>query len=648
MPPRPFVNDGLWRCLCPSFPSHATPSVGLRVGAPPRRRLRNRLAANRISTTHDPFSVQSKSSTNTTPDTNNSPQLSPRNAFRSIPLHNGAPPLFSPSRDHHRPGPARFAHLSTQALYEAARTEGAKGNFNQVMDICRVLIKERGEARNTAMYTAVLHSLASASNGTAGKLRSVLEEMGFWEDSDTFVSGQSRIELDVRACECVLEALAVHPDYLLRQDILEYMRTRWFTLSDRARNFVVAGMLRDRHFEHALEVLEDMVRTKARVESWLFNKATWMLLEYGEVEEAFYVLSLMETCHGANRRSAGSVKLSEALRMALLDAAGRQQLYEPARKIWMEHVQTGFIKPGTGASLSVLTLAARHGDVGLATDVFRVLTEQGTTLTTHHYELLVSTYLKAHDLSSALSVLLIMVDANLRVNEGTCNPLFMHLSSEKPGEESRPMQAFKILQTYEAAGRKIPTDAVNACIQASTRLGRFEEALEIYKALHSVSHAGPNTQTFNNLFRLCHLAERKELAMYFVNEMIALNLKPDRVTYDRLILVCLLANDLEDALLYYEEMMTLASGSGNSKDRPRRKTWERLIKKCVENGDDRAVPLFEAYKKAVEDPRRDLEREIRAKFVSVRAGDKSASVGEAAREGGGVKGDSEVVRPVGS
>lgn len=214
-----------------------------------------------------------------------------------------------------------LAQLATHILYEHLRNEGAKGHFEDVFSICRVLVKDRGELPNKDMYTAILHSFVSSTNGTAGKVRKVLDEMGFWTDSPT------KVELDARGCECVLEVLAVHPDYLLRTEVLTYMNARWFALSDRGHNFVVAGMLRERHFEQALEMMEDMVRSKRRIENWLFDQALWALLEFGEVDEAFYVLSLKE---GIQRRSIsgglGAVKLSSALWGALLDAAARRQL----------------------------------------------------------------------------------------------------------------------------------------------------------------------------------------------------------------------------------------------------------------------------------------------------------------------------------
>jgi pentatricopeptide repeat protein len=287
--------------------------------------------------------------------------------------------------------------------------------------------------------------------------------------------------------------------------------------------------------------------------------------------------------------------------------------------VWNNQVQPGYLKPGTGACLSILALAAQHGDVHLATDVFRVFTEREIVFTTHHYELLVNTYLNANDLSAALSVILIMVDSNLKVDAGTCQPLFWYLRNEIAGEESRPMTAFTLLQDFEASGRRVPTAAINACIHASIVLERLEEAVEIYKALHTVSHAGPNTDTFNILFKGCRSNVRKELAMFFANEMIQLGVKPDRITYDRLITVCLQSDNLEDALLYYEEMRTTPVKSGSRRMmQPRRGTWEALMFRCVEKDDERAVALLREYKQHEEEPRKLVEKTVKAHFDEAR------------------------------
>lgn len=261
--------------------------------------------------------------------------------------------------------------------------------------------------------------------------------------------------------------------------------------------------------------------------------------------------------------------------------------------------------------MSVLALASDHGDVELATDVFRLLTERETTFTTHHYELIMATHLNTNDLEAALSVILIMVDANIKVDAGTCQPLLHYLAMDTANGANRPLEAFTLLQNFEATGRKVPTAAVNTCIQASLGLNRLEEAIEIYKALHTVSAAGPNTNTFNILFKGCRQFARKELAMFLANEMMQLGVKPDRITYDRLILVCIRCGDLEDALLYYEEML---SGGGNDSMKPRRGTWESLIRLCVNKGDDRAVALLKEYKQWIEEPRVHVEKAVVDRF----------------------------------
>lgn len=324
MPLRPFAKNGLWQCLCPLPLAREAPLVISCVGTDlqPHHQPRQPAAARGLnhrsraySTSGDTFTSFSNSLSLHHGSLSQNSQL-PRNGPRSASRQSrDKPPL---------------AQIPTPILYEHVRAEGAKGDFDEVMNICRVLIKDRSELPNKEMYTAVLHSFVSASNGTAGKLRRVLEEMGFWSDSQSMAAARPKIELDARACECILEVLAVHPDYLLRTEILEYMKSRWFTLSDRGLNFVIAGMLRERHFEHALETMEDMVRREARVEGWLFDKAMWMLLEFGEVEEAFHVLNLKEAMESAKRGGSGSLKISDALWGALLDAAAHKQLVRHA------------------------------------------------------------------------------------------------------------------------------------------------------------------------------------------------------------------------------------------------------------------------------------------------------------------------------
>ena len=78
---------------------------------------------------------------------------------------------------------------------------------------------------------------------------------------------------------------------------------------------VVAGLLRDRLFEQALEKITDMVSKSIKVEGWLWDKTMWLLLDYEEVDEAYQILLL--------RQNNGQDKLTAALWGHFLDCAAR-------------------------------------------------------------------------------------------------------------------------------------------------------------------------------------------------------------------------------------------------------------------------------------------------------------------------------------
>ncbi|KAF2467323.1 uncharacterized protein BDR25DRAFT_292449 [Lindgomyces ingoldianus] len=567
MHPPSIVSDALWKCLCPSF------QPGPALCRLSRGRLQRAIQSVPPKRSLGPASptAQLRAYTTAVGRQTSAPGIS-HGFDRSI----GSSSARKPS----------LVHLPTPELYERLRSDAAAGRHAEVMNIIKILLKDRRERPNVVLYASILHSFVSPEDGTAGKIRKILDDMG--EDG---------IELDATTCHFVLEALAVHPDYLLRSEILEYMKDRWLTLTDKGHNFVIAGLLRDRLFEQALEKIDDMVQQRIPVAPWLYDTAMYMLLDYGEVEEAHQLLLL--------RQSSGLGNLSYTLWMHLLDCASKLHHVEAVNLVWNAQVVPSYLKPSTGTCLNVLNVAARIGNVKLATDVFRVLAERQTVFNVHHYELLLETYLNAKDLNAGLSVILIMQEGGIKVDEIAINPLFAYLNQD----DSRPMEAFDILQSFEHSGRKVPTSAINVCIQASVHRGRLEEALEIYKALHTVSQAGPTTATFNILFQGCHRAGRKELAMFLASEMIQLGVVPDALTYDRLVHVCLSVGDVEGAFQYYEEMR------GQSYI-PRRGMLEMLIEEGCEDGDARTPAVLKDMEAMGITPKRLHKTAVSARFAA--------------------------------
>lgn len=178
-----------------------------------------------------------------------------------------------------------------------------------------------------------------------------------------------------------------------------------------------------------------------------------------------------------------------------------------------------------------------------------------------------------------------MSKAGLEPDSSSTRPIYHYLTSSK----NLPSKGWKDLQDLCEDGHSIPIAAVNVVLESTISVGHFDEAIGLYKQVHSLYECDANTETFNVLFQGCSRRRSKDLAMFLASEMTALGVKPDRLTYDRLILVCLNEEDYEDAFLYLDEMKAVGDQKGDVDG-----WWMRtgtatiMVRRCVLNNDDRA------------------------------------------------------------
>ena len=336
-------------------------------------------------------------------------------------------------------------------------------------------------------------------------------------------------------------------------------------------------MLRDRQLELALEALQKLQLEGARINHWLYDMITYILCDAEEFDE---VLKLMKY-----RIHDGELQISATLWFYLLDNASRTLHYPLTIYAWRKRVETGYLNPPSGVCLNILNTASRHGDFRFATDVFRVLGNRTHTPALHHYEALLESYLSASDLKTALTLLTLMTAGGVPPNEASTRPIYSYLKKS----QSLPITALSILHELRNADREIPVAAVNVSIEASIYHLDLASAVETYKTLYTLCPSGPNTSTFNALFRGCSRFYRKDLAMFLASEMVALNVPPNALTYDRLIHVCLETwkdreEGFEDAWKYFREMR----GTGWW---PRHGTVVGLARRSCEREDERVWEL---------------------------------------------------------
>ncbi|KAI4204330.1 MAG: hypothetical protein LQ348_001287 [Seirophora lacunosa] len=451
--------------------------------------------------------------------------------------------------------------LNSGELHEELQRTSIAGDYPRTRESLRELVQDRGERPGRTHYQALLLANTSPQHGSAAEVHRILLEME-----------EAGITLDSAAYHAVLRVLSVHPDYLLRRQILEELRQRWFTLSSDGWHELIVGLLRDKQIESAVAVLQSAQQVDILIAPWLYDVLIYNLCDVGEFDE---VLSILQF-----RVNSGDQRISGTVWYYFLDTASSALHYHATLYAWRKRVEPNYLNPPSGMCLNVLNTAARHGDFLLATDVIRILGNRNQTLQIYHYEALVESYLPT-DLHTALMILTLMTTTGVPPTESSTRVLAVHLRQRPHLAQT----ALSILGELREQDWPIPVEAVNLVIESYVDHGKSDIALETYKTLHTLCPSGPVTRTFNTLLRGCR--GRKETAMFLASEMVALKVLPDEVTYDRLILVCMEASPvggMDDAWCYFSEMREAGWW-------PPPGTAMAMARRCCQDGDERILRL---------------------------------------------------------
>lgn len=436
----------------------------------------------------------------------------------------------SKSKDQ-QPAAVGFSAESTSSLYSKMRLAARKGQHRLVREVVEFLVKERRERPSLEHYNALILANISTDPGSAWRVTDLLEEML-----------QSGFKLDSATCHAVLKVLAVHPDHLLRTDLLEYMRSKWIAVSEDGEHDITAGLLREGLFEQALERLDGMGIRQMVTQSWLLDMFVYMLCEAGELGEAYSIMNA--------RHVNGELNMSRSLWHYVLEKASAANHMDATSLAWKTQVNLGYINPSSGTCLSVLSTASRGGDTSLATAIFTQLSKRGEVFKPLHYQLLIDAYLNASppDVIRALSILTLMPAEKLQPTVWQTRSLFLCIRNSPDLTHA----AFAQLRALHEEGRGIPIAAFNALIESWIYQKNLVEALRVYKQIHTFAPQTSgepktlaNVDTFNLLLKGCRTENPPDEAQasFLAGEMRALRVEPNSLTYDRLILVYSLASE---------------------------------------------------------------------------------------------------------
>lgn len=477
---------------------------------------------------------------------------------------------------------ADYPNLSTPELYELAHAAAGKGNSREAMQMVEYLVRERRETPNLRLYSISILTNVHPTEGSARNVARLLAEM---EDEG--------LQMNVQICHDVLRVLSVHMDYLLRKDILQYMRRQWLQLNTEGYHWVGAALFREGQLELGLDHLEEMRKDNVPIQSWLYDIAVYFMLETNEFDEALTIVK--------DRIAVNDWIVNQNLWAHMLDRAAASFHHRSTVYVWNSQVIPGYLIPSSGTCLNVLTTAARKGDAALATSVFHVLGKRSTNFKQIHYDQLLITYMSASppDLRAAFTVLSIMASVKIPPTSVSTRSILTHLV-RKPSDCST---AFDIISSLHESGREIPIAALNVLIEGYVETNQLEQALVAYKHMHLFErtavdkHGKPirrsrsysTLDTFNILLRGAAkptAQQAYDLAMFLVSEMLALGVRPDALVYDRLVVICIQDAKLDNAYRYFDEMEELGF-------MPRPRTAEFLAKSLAENADSRCWDVLQ-------------------------------------------------------
>ncbi|KAI3329426.1 hypothetical protein HD806DRAFT_285910 [Xylariaceae sp. AK1471] len=568
------VVDGLWRCLCPSI-DIVSLSKPLDLWHVPLRARSGSTLANRYTPLkYSPRQCRRQYGQVAALRENKAKQDEATENSRAAYLKRLA------KRSPWIPGDvlegldtynAKFDKIPTRTIYATLKElQNAEETYFPVTRLVDYLVKDRGERPNAALYEGLIKANVNKQYGSAKAAGQLLKEVQ-----------SHNIPTTPEIYQALLEVTAVHPDYVLRAQVLHDMKNRWYNLTPSAEISIIIGLLRDGQYELALFKLEELNKMPINVPPWLLDIFLYTFGDLGFHEETLAILKHRQRIVDAVKRAPLSLNAWQFL----LEVFSRDAFQPGIKYIWDHSVTPGSIHPPDGVVLNVLNAASMHGDTSLAMRAIQVLSTRGMKLDLHHYEALIHVHIQHGDLRKALTVLCIIAKAGFSPDLASTRPIFQMLrdSSALTDKALKFLHELKVQYT-------IPPAAFNVVLESAAAHGGFRIAFDLYRTVRQVCINGPDLETFDILLRYCTQSKSMN---FLVAEMEAFSLKPSKAIFNHLIRICSMQDNYETAFRYLETMRT-STPAGLSE------TWWlsknsalALIRRCIQARDPRLERILE-------------------------------------------------------
>ncbi|OAQ71252.1 pentatricopeptide repeat protein [Pochonia chlamydosporia 170] len=448
-----LIYDGLWRCLCPA------------VDGPALRRavcLRTPLMAqpSRPTTSCTRFTQTRHISAARLRELAEAKLRAPPHIEHEIPraarLLTPKPPTKETLRD--ASVEEIFAALVTIRDPRGWTFHGQEvDRHDRIVLLVKHLLSSRGRTPNPFLYECMMDAMVYPQGSVKG-IRKLIDDMA-----------SQNLKLTATMCQSALAALANHPDYTLRQEILDTMQDFWFTVDTTAQQKVVLGLLRDEQYELAYTRLTQMIEKKAVIPTWVFDIFIMVFGKVGFVDEMMLLLYRRKTIRSDDDA------LSSIL-YYVLDVCSSSFHLPGTLFAWNSVVRNSLLQPADGIVENVLATAARHGDASLATEALDMLSQR-TRVQAYHYEAVSEAFTATGDMTGAFRTLCIMEKNGMRIGRRNTRAVYEALRrhSQLIGDAERAVRSM----AQEEEG--LPVAVVGVVIEAIAETQGSEAAMDLYR-----------------------------------------------------------------------------------------------------------------------------------------------------------------------
>ncbi|TXT15987.1 hypothetical protein VHUM_00490 [Vanrija humicola] len=372
------------------------------------------------------------------------------------------------------------------------------------------------------------------------------------------------IDLGSEALEILLRFTTVHPEIL--PSLLVELTGKGIASAE-AANIVANGAISTRSLEELLVVVIEMLEHNLTPKPNVVRQLIRMLCEWAQPRLALQLVQRLEA-------TPGSPKIETASWVNILTASAQNQYLEGVETALAHTVENKAFTPDEGLILAVLAVAGRWGRTGLASQALDLLPSLKIQPQEHHMAPLLEAFCNEGRVPDALKVVSSLRASGINPILTTVRPIVKVLSNTELVD-----QAFYALEDMHKEGEVVDVAALNAVIEASSRLRDLQRARATQLAAADLG-VTPTLETFNIVLEACSHGSHRHLADTLLKEIAEAGLQPNQATYEAMVGVCLSQAEYEDAFHYLEKMK--AEGF-----KPSVGVYSRLGFKCARNNDSR-------------------------------------------------------------